>query len=591
LKEKQIGSSYGRQSFLQGAIILTIGMVIVKLVGALFKVPLKYIIGEYGMGLFNVAYNFYGPIFSLATAGFPIAIARLVSHNYSLGRFNDVKSIKRISVPIFTAIGIFGTTLMMLTAPVYCINVIKNENALMPMLALGPAILFSCLAAIYRGYYEGLKDMYPTAVSQVVEAIIKLAAGLSLALGILTYCEREYSANSTVFGVTMTSADNAAFATFSYAAAGAILGVTLGSVFSFLYLFIRYKRRGDGITVKMYRGAPRPRSDKVSAKLLVITAIPIAIGSITTNIAGLIDTTFLQSRVLSIIESSPNILIDMYSGMIPQIYFDNVSTIPNFLYGCYTLSLTIYMLVPSLTQAFGISALPSVTEAWVRGDKAEIKYSIEAVIRITALVCFPAGLGISALSKPISSLLYGDDISTPIVSNALFILGFASVAAALNTPISSMLQAVGRIDLPVKMLFAAMIIKIGVNYYLCGIPKINIMGAGVGTLLCYLFLVIGEVILLCRVTKIKIDLISTFLKPLISALFSVIAAYEVFNLADNFLVDKRLTLLIQIIISMFFAAVTYVSFLLIFKAIDKKDVLMLPMGQKIAKTLEKYGWI
>ena len=95
-KKKERGA---RQSFLQGALILTAGMAVVKVIGALFKIPLKYAIGEYGMGLFNVAYNFYGPIFSLATAGFPIAIARMVSEDSTLGRWNDVRQVKRVSLP------------------------------------------------------------------------------------------------------------------------------------------------------------------------------------------------------------------------------------------------------------------------------------------------------------------------------------------------------------------------------------------------------------------------------------------------------------------------------------------------------------
>ena len=95
------GQGRRRQSFLHGALVLTAGMAVVKVLGALFKVPLTYVIGEYGIGLFNVAYHFYGPVFSLATAGFPIAVSRLVSESSSLGRWNDARQVKRVAMPCF----------------------------------------------------------------------------------------------------------------------------------------------------------------------------------------------------------------------------------------------------------------------------------------------------------------------------------------------------------------------------------------------------------------------------------------------------------------------------------------------------------
>lgn len=581
-----------RQSFLHGALILTLGMAIVKIVGALFKVPLKYAIQEYGMGLFNVAYNFYGPIHSLAIAGLPIAISRMVSESYSRGRYRDITRIKKVSTPICLTLGILGTALMFFGAPVYCSAVIKNDNALLPMLALAPAVLFGCLGAIYRGFYEGLKDMYPTAISEVIEALSKLIIGLAAAIGITGYLEREYVTYGTVFGKLMESADEAALITLSFAAAGAIVGVTCGSLFSFLYLSMRYRRKKAGITPEMLKDSPKPYTRKTIAKRLVITAIPIAIGSVTMNVAGLIDTTFLQSRIGDIINTAPDMLLAVYKGMIPDAFLRNPETIPNYLYGCYALALTVYMLVPTITQAFSISALPNMTEVWTRGDKREIKLNIESVVRITALFSLPAGIGISALATPVTRLLYGNDESTPIIAGVLFLLGLGAAVAAIATPISSMLQAVGRADLPVKMLVIAMGIKVAANYFLCGIPEINILGAGIGTLLCYLFLVVAELILLCRVTGVKIEVKSTFVKPAFSALFCGVAARVCSDLAAVvFDGGGRVDSMLCTACGVGAGGVFYIICLVIFNGIDKNDVLMLPKGQKIAKLLEKRGWI
>lgn len=587
-KSQKSSPKSGKQDFIQGAFILTVGMMIVKLVGAFFKVPLESIIGAYGMGLFNVSYHFYGPIHSLATAGLPIAIARMISEQYSKGRFRDVRRIKKLSMPIFIILGIGGTLVMVVAAPFYCRIVIENENALFPMWALAPAIFFGCLSSVYRGYCEGLKNMVPTAVSEVIEAVSKVVFGLSAAVGISYYLGQEYQNGGTLLGQLVPSADRAALLTLSFAVTGAIAGVTLGTLFSFLYLSLRFRIKGDGITAEMLKNSPKPKRRKSLTKKLILTALPIGIGAIATNLAGLIDTTFLQSRIGDIMHESPQILLSIFQDRIPAEYIRQPTTIPNFLFGCYSMALTVYMLVPTITQAFSISALPNVTAVWTKGKQKEIQESLESVIRVTAIFSLPAGIGISALAPHITTLLYGSNQSASITADILLLLGFAASAAALSTPISSLLQAVGRMDLPVKCLLVSMMIKIAVNYVLCGIPEINVFGAAVGTLLCYVFLVIAELFLLVRVTKVKIRFHAVLGKPFLAALFCGLSAYTAANLTAAFIGSSgRVSGMIACGAGMFAGGVFYVIFLVIIGGINKKDILRLTKGEKIGKLLEK----
>lgn len=580
------------QSFIHGALILTLGMGLVKIIGAFFKVPLQEVIGEYGMGLFSVAYNFYGPIHSLAAAGLPIAISRLVAESFSLGRFRDIRGIKKTATPIFIALGTAGTLVMLVGAPVYCNEVIGNPGAVLPMLMLAPAILFGCLGSIYRGFNEGLKNMYPTAISEIIEALSKLVIGLSAALFVTRCLEEEFRTAGTVLGSVMQSADEAALSTLSFAAAAAIFGVTCGSILSFLFLFLRHKIRGDGITNDMLQRSPRPYKSKTIRRRLIKTAIPVAIGSVTMSVSGLIDTTFLQSRIADMMASSADTLLKVYEGMIPDTYLRQPEAIPNFLFGCYTLAMTVYMLVPTLTQAFSISALPNITALWASGDKKALKSGIESVIRVSALFSFPAGLGICAVSESITALLYGGDVSAPIISSVMSVLGIAAAFSAVTTPLSSMLQAVGRADLPVKLLLIGMGIKIAVNYFLCGIPEINILGAGIGTLCCYVFLMISEVIAICKVVGLRINLISVFGKPFLSALFCAVTAFVVSQFTQGGLFGAgRGNALISVVLAIGAGAIVYLVFLVILRGIDRNDVQMLPKGEKIAEILEKHNWI
>lgn len=589
MKKNGAKQKQGRHNFLHGALILTAGMALVKVIGALFKIPLKYAIGEYGMGLFNVAYNFYGPVFSLATAGFPVAVSRLVSESRSLGRWNDVRQVKRTALPLFLAFGGAGMALLTLFAPFYCRNIIGTPYALAPVLALAPAILFACVGAAYRGYYEGLQNMTPTAASEVAEALVKLFLGLGLSRWLVSRCAEEYAAKGTIFSFAVSSPDEAKFLALSLAAAGAVLGVTAGSAAALAYLLLRHRLKGDGIAPRLYREAPAPLGRRKTLRRLWSITLPIALGSIATNAAGLIDATFLQNRLGGVLEREAERLLACFPGMIPQMYLENPESIPTFLYGCYALAMAVYLLVPSLTQAFGISALPTVTAAWARGDRRELKARMESVCRLTALFCFPTGLGLSALSGPIVRVLYGDDGSSSIIAGVLFLLGIASLAAAMSTPFSSMLQAVGRADLPVKLLLGAMTVKLGVNWVLCGTPEWNIYGAAVGTLLCYLFLAVSQFLFLERAGGVKLSAEKLFLRPLLCAVLCALTAWACFfglGLLPGLEGEAP-----RLGISILCGALVYVFGLLLLGSVEKNDLLMLPKGQKIAKTLEKRGWI
>ena len=580
--KKQTGRATN-QSFLHGALILLVAIAIVKVIGALFKIPLNLIITPVGMGYFSTAYNLYNPIFSLATAGFPIAIARLVSENYARGRFRDIRQIHKISIPIFLTLGALAFCLMFFGAKPYVAYATDSGdmNALPAIYVLAPAILFSSMMAIYRGYYEGLRNMYPTALSEVVEALFKLALGLTGAYLVIENGLKEFAASGTVYGIPAQSAEYAKAAALPYAAAGAILGVTVGSFFGFAFLWMYHRRNGDGITQEMLAGSPRPYPMKQSIQRLIRTAIPVALGALAVNLSSLVDTTFVQRRLRDIMSLNPDVLLQVYNGLLSDVVIQT-DRVPTFLFGCYGNATTLFMLVPAITQAFGVSALPNVTTAWTAGDPKKIKSSIETVLRVVAMITIPAGLGLSVLSGPVARLLGYNAVT----GNILILLGLGAIFAATNTPVNSMLQAVGRVDLPIKLLSVGLVIKVALNYWLVGVPEVNVMGAGIGTLVCYLFLTVAGLIFLCRETKIKLNVVGLFLKPLLSGGVCVLTAYFVQRLSALLVGDRLAT-----VAALLAAVVVYAICMLWLKALQKSDVLMLPKGQKIAKILENHGWI
>ncbi len=583
-----IKKSRKSQTFAKGALIMSLGMLIVKIMGAFFKIPLASILGGEGMGYFNSAYNLYNPIYAFATAGLPIAISRMVSSDAALGRFHDIKKIHKISIPIFILTGSTGMLLMFSGAFIFS-EYTHAPGVIYSVFALAPTVLFACLISTYKGYYEGLHNMVPTAVSEIVESTGKVIFGIGLCYTVMTISLKEFHNSGSIFGTKFPNEASAQDAVLPFASAAAVLGITVAAFVGYIYMLMKYKIGGDGITEDEMAASPKARSNRTLIKMLLSIAVPIGLGAIIMNFAGVIDALLIQNRLDEIMKNSPNALLSVYDGLIPSGAV-NRGTVHVFLWGCFGYMSTITMMVPAISQGISISAMPSVASAWVQNSNEKIKSSIESILKLTCLISIPAGLGLSALSFPIMDLIYGSlmkqSYEVYIAARIMSIAGIAVIFNSISTPICTMLQAVGRVDLPVKLLTVGVIIKIILNYALVGIPLINIQGASVGTLVCYVFVSVMALYFLCKETKVRPDLKSTALKPLISAVFSAVSAYASHGLLSHIIPFKACTLL-AIVIAIF----VYIVALLMTKTLSESDIKMLPKGQKIYNKLKKLHWI
>ncbi len=575
------------QSFLKGAMVLGSSMIIVKLMGMIYKILLSNQYGGVGTGLFNSAYALYNPLFMLSTAGFPIAISRMVSESITKKRYRDVKQIHRISVPIFVIAGCICFLAMVLGSFIY-IKLIHADNAIFALLCLSPTIFFGCLMSIYRGYFEGMRNMVPTAISEIIEATCKLFFGLTASFLVTKYGMGQFAKTGYVFGIKCANEVEAESAIIPIAIGAAITGISLGSLLGFLFLFIRYKRGGDAITRDELRNSPPPRKSGTTLRIMVKTAIPIGLGSIIMSLADMIDSTLVQVRINNIMQSDPKALLGVYGSLIPDSVYYGEET-HTFLYGCYGIALTLMMLVTAVTQVFGTTALPSVTAAWTSGNKRQLKKSMETVMRVTTLVTIPSGIGMSVLAEPLLSMIYhGSSVAdeVEIGSKVLAVMGISVIFIATSTPLCSMLQAIGRMDVPLKLFTIGMAMKIVVNYILVGIPWINIQGANIGSIVCYGFVTVVALFVICRETKIVPDFVSIFVKPLFAGIICGITAYfsEIFF---DILFKQRIATILAVIT----AIIVYIIALVLIRAIKREDILQMPKGNKIVKILEKHRLI
>lgn len=582
------------QTLVEGAFILTIGIVLVKLIGAVFKIPLSNIIGEAGMGYFNSAYSLYLPVYTVAAAGFPAALARQVSENMTLGRYRDVEKVRKIARNIFLITGTLGFLAMIVIGFVLT-NLSISSNAIYSILMMSPSVFFCCMMSSYRGYNEGLRNMIPTAVSQVIEALVKLIFGLGLAVIIVKYGESQFYAAAnvsgaaaaggvtvSVFGRECHSLNDARNACYPFAAAATLFAISMGSAFGLLYMWIRTKKKGIGFTKEQLAAAPAPRETKDIVKTFFKIGIPIALGVLALNLTQLIDLLTIQSQLQKLSISG---LRAQYGSLLDSVE-DDPEEMSNFLYGAYSFGVTIYNLVPYIIQSLGTSGLPNLSAAWVINDRAKIKECINSVIKISILIAFPAGFGLFALAPEVLGLLYSGKAAATICIPMMRVLGIMVMVGSLAAPLNSMLQAIGKQDIPVKLMLVGAVIKIALNYILVGTQSINIKGAPYGSVACYAFIAVFSIIILCKNAKVKLDIMSTFVKPFISAGLCGLAAFGTQQLLNMF-ISSRIT----VVVSIGVAVIVYIISLFVLKAVSKSDIEMLPKGEKIAKTLEKLGWI
>ena len=588
-----------KQSLLNGAIILVISTLVVKVIGLCFKMPLGSMLGLVGYGYFTSVYAIYTPIYSISMAGLPIAVSRMVAEDVALNHYREARMTLKTARKIFLLVGTAGTLLMVIISIPYAafISDIRNLPA---MIAVAPSIFFCCYVSAYRGYYEGLRNMIPTAISQVIEALGKLVIGLVFAKLIMSYGESAYnsavaagSATATVFGKEVSSLNEAFSVTYPWAAAGAILGVTLGSLLSLIYLGIRHRAKGDGITRLELVNSPKPPANHAIAKNMITIAVPILLSSLVLNATNLIDAVTIQNRLLHAIESGQDTIYNLYKQCIDAdvasgtLNLSDSKGFMSYLYGAYNTAVDFKNLVPMITVSLGVSALPALAEAWTMKDKAAVKSAVNTVIRVSMLIALPAGIGMGVLAEPILTLIYGRGrmAAAPMVA----VFGFTTAFMSISTPLTNLLQAVGRTDIPVKTMLVSAVVKIICNFALVGIPGINFNGAVIGTVLFYVINVILNVIAVIKVTKVRIDIMSDLIKPLISAAMCGLAAWAAYGLLGNYVLKSvshgaDIALLAAIII----AVIVYAIAIIVFKGIVREDIESLPAGEKIAKVLEKY---
>ncbi len=555
-----------QQSFEKGAVVLIIATAISKIIGALFKIPLNNIIGDLGFGYYSSAYDLFLPIYGISMTGLPIVVSRMVASRAAEGRFRDAKAVFNVAKMAFTAAGLLMTFLMILLINPFLKLTDMTGSSLYSLLCVAPAIFFCCVISAYRGYYEGLNNMYPTAVSNIIEAACKLVFGYTLAF------------------VTMKISHNVA-----YAAAAAICGVTIGVILGTLTVMLLGKIKGYGIDKKDYEDSLSTERKRELLKIIFMLSVPVVISSFITNISSLVDVVTVKWQLGKLMSEHGDFIKNIYKESINS-YNDAAhkvlsdSTIPTFLYGVRSKTYTVYNLIPTIAAVLGVSALPTLVNVWCtnREDKQEIKKCIDSILRFTALIVFPAGIGMIAIAPQIMELLYHSHASVEIGAPILRIYGASALFAGMCVPLMNMLQAVGKPYVPLYNMLVGAVIKTALNIILISVPGINVNGAAIGTLCCFVFIFVFNFHALVKHTGVMPDIFRNILKPFVAALLCGGSAFGfvlLFGKGD-----------IKTVLAIFCAAVVYFFAVLLLKVVTVDEILKHPRVRKLrflSKNVEK----
>ena len=532
-----MSQSAKKQTFLHGAALLAGATAIVKIIGALYKLPLKMVIGDQGYSYFCTAYDIYSVLLLISTAGLPVAMSRMISQASSLGHYRQVRRVYSTARLLFLGIGAVSSLLMIL----FCRQLAafqQQPDAAAAILALGPCAFLMGLMSTYRGFFQGQGNMIPTSASQVLEAVFKLTVGLIAAVALLRLTN-----------------------SISLAAAGAILGVTVSCVVSSVYLWSCFRKA----YVALPESGEAVSSYGSTAKRLLAIAVPITIGA-----AGL--------QMLTVLETN------LYMGQLLTangLSQDTADTMK----GIYNMAQTIYNMPNAFIAPITISVIPAVTSQLTLLNDKGVRATEESAARITALLSLPCAVGLILLSQPIMALLGGYSGEKLVLASRLMsLLGISVFLHAIVLFTNSIMQAHGHANIPVVNMLCSGAVKLVLVYILTGNPAIGILGVPIGTALCNLCIAVLNLIAIGRFIPQKPALLRNLLRPILPAAIMGAVAYGSWQ-GLLYLLGADASRVILCGVPIAAAGVVYLVCVVLFKSITREDCLLLPKGAKIARLL------
>ncbi len=546
------------QSFVQEAGILAVANFAVKIISVVFKIPLTNILGE-SIGVFTASYSIYAMLFMLSTSGLPVAVSKLVSASNERGRGREAKRISLLAGLMFGCFGLILASALVIFAPKLA-DFTNHSDSALAMQIIAPSLFFICVSSAVRGHFQGLHNMYPTAIIQFIEAFLKLFVGL-----------------------TAVIIANRSGASVAAQAACAISGVTVGSAagaaFALLYARLSKKSKVNLVDDNIEK-------DSRLIKTIGAVAFPVTLTAATLYFSEFIDTVLIVKCLSEWGESIENaeVLFSAYTG----------------------LSVPIYDLFPaSLIFPLGTGIIPAVSGALAIGQSKKAQGLSNQALKVSVVIAILCGIFLVVTGKSCIALVYGaSDWSNPLTlangesalpidmaAKCLLVLGVAMVFVAVASVCNSLMNAYGVPKIAMITSLAGIGILTASEYFMLK-NGFGILGAPLSILACYLSLTVLDIILLKRFCKIKVKILSVFLRPLLCGgiTFAVtLGTYKIMNHLLGEAAFERVGSFTCLLVTGIIMVIAYFGCLILFKALDESDVRLLPKGEIIASKVFKNG--
>lgn len=541
-------ADYRKQNYLTGAVLLSGTVAVTKIIGAIYKIPIFGLLGDEGTGTFNAAYQIYSLLLSIATAGIPVAVSRLVSASIAKGNLTQSRKYLQVGLVIVPLIGLLICASMLIWPNFYASTLLGKPETIYCIRALAPAVLFCCIISVYRGFTQGHSNMIPTAISQIIEVLGKLIFGLSAAWIFLS-----------------RGADT------PRVAAGAIIGVTLGLAAGVPVLILYVK--------KVYPRNGNERIGETSSSIatcwdLIRIGVPITLSSSLIYFISVFETKILSNRL--IIACTAN-------GLTAQA----AQTRADVLYGVFSKALTFVNLPSSLLVPLAVSVVPAISAFFANRETKNAATVMQSSTRIMNLLAMPACAGMGVLARPIFEVLMPG--SDPAGARLLTLLAFSAYFICLQAVSNGYLQASGYEKMMLWTSLAGGTFKLLLDYFLVCRPGVHIYGAALGNLVGYSLISLFNVLFLKLKIGSDLKLFKAFSRPLLASLAMTIFVFLTNHLLQMLLrglSSSVLKNLICLCVSVLIGICVYALVVIRSRMLNRDDVQLLPGGEKLIRLLK-----
>lgn len=482
-----------RQSLIKGTMILGAATIFARFLGLFFRIPLQALIGDQGMGYYQMSYPLYMTFVALAS-GVPIAMSKLIAEFNAKNDVHAVKQILKETLMIMIPIGAVASMIMLFFSKGIITALKWDSKSYYSFMVISIAPIFVCIMCTLRGFFQGMQNMTYTGISQIVEQIGRVVCGVLFAYLLVPK------------GI-------------EYAAGGAAFGTVVGGMLGSLYLMINYIR-----VRKEFPKLPRKRGNSM-IPLIAQAALPVSIGAAVGTIMSLIDSVVVPQRLL----------VAGYSAQDSAV-----------LYGQLTgKAVTLQNIPLAVSMALCAALVPIVSEAYATFRTVELKRRVEMVYKLSLVIGIPSFLGLYFLAKPIMALVFMKDVA------GFEILKFLSISIPfiiITQTTTSLLQSCGRYMLPVYNLGVGCIVKVILSYVFVAQSNVNIYGAVIGTIFGYITTALLNYIQVSKILKIKFSLLEVLLKPLMASLIMIILVVFSYNNVYNYTMSNGISCLVSIIV-------------------------------------------